>query len=133
MPVDRIRANIILDGISVDNPEAFPEDYIESITIASHGLKAVLRRHKACSRCPIPDTDQLTGARKTFIRSALGKLGRNGTYADTDKYGKGVKLFFTQNFIIELPENMPEDQTISITRGEVEVTYSDTTNWIQTA
>lgn len=131
LPNDRARANIILDGISVDNPEAFPEDFIETITIAHNGLTVVLRRWKACGRCPIPDTNQLTGERKPYFRSGLGKLGRSGTHTNTERFGTDVGLFYTQNFLIELPKRMPRAALVPILRGaEVEVTYSDNTNWI---
>lgn len=131
IPTNRARTNIILDGIYSDEPEAFPEDYIQSIKIAQDGMTAVLERRKACGRCPIPDTDQVTGERKTYVRSALGKLGRTGTHADTNYYSNDTQLFFTQNFIIELSPNIPKGASITIMRGaEVEVTYSSTTNWI---
>jgi uncharacterized protein YcbX len=131
MPGDRSRTTILLDGIPFEDPLAFPEDYIETITIAYDGLVAVLRRQKACGRCPIPDTDQKTGERKQHIRSALGKLGRSGTHLDTNRYGSGTELFYTQNFVIELPEDMPKDAVIPIRRGGlVEVTFSDSTNWL---
>lgn len=127
---NRGRTTIILDGLESIEPGSFPEDYVESIKVASNGLTLVLRRIKACSRCPIPNTDQVTGVRKGYFLNALVKLGRTGRHADTERYGDRVKQFFTQNFYIELPQDMSEGQTISISRGDkVEVSYSDTTNW----
>lgn len=107
---------------------------MESITVASNGLTAVLRRIKACSRCPIPNTDQVTGERRGHVLKALAKLGRNGRHLNTDKYGSKIKPFFTQNFVIELPEPMEEGQVIRIDRNsEVQVAYSDTANWARAA
>lgn len=134
MPNDRARANIILDGISVEDPEAFPEDYIESITIASNGLTLVLERYKACMRCPIPNTNQVTGERRGHVLKALVNLGRSGQHVNTEKYGTKKKPIFTQNFIIKLPPGMKAGQVISIERGaEAEVTYSEDTNWVKAA
>lgn len=134
MPTNRPRANIILGGLAIDGIEGFPEDYIKSITVASNGLVAVLKRMEAISRCAIPDTDQLTGQAGNTIRPALGKLGRHGSHLDANRQGKKPGLFFTQGHIIELPRSMAEGEIIKIERGaEVEVEYSETTNWVRTA
>jgi hypothetical protein len=93
----------------------------------------VLERRKACGRCPIPDTDQVTGERKTHVRSALGKLGRTGTHLDTARFGKETEIFLTQNFIMRLPSDLTDDAVLKIERGrEVEVTYTSHTNWVPT-
>lgn len=129
---DRARATIILDEIEVPG-EDFPEDYIRTISIAQSGMEMVLERWKACSRCPIPDTDQLTGERSssTRIRPALGKLGRAGTHVDTERYGEESGLFLTQNFVVRMPNDMPEGATIELKRGaNVDIVYSSETNWI---
>lgn len=134
MPYNRSRSTILLDNLEDIGEHVFPEDYVKSITIASNGLIVVLKRIKACARCPIPDTDQITGIRRPDFRSALGKLGRAGHHLDSARYGTKREVFFTQNFIINLPADIPEDAVISIAKGaEIEVEYSDTTNWIPTA
>lgn len=137
IPIKRARTTILLDGLELPNanelPEnVFPEDYIETMTIASNGLVAVLRRIKACSRCPIPDTNHITGERKGRpILKALVQLGRHGRHVDTARYGSKPEVFWTQNFVIELPEDLPEGATILLRRGaEVEVQYSDYTTWV---
>jgi uncharacterized protein YcbX len=131
IPTNRTRSTILLDGLSTPSEEAFPEDYIDTITIANNGLTLVLKRLKACGRCPIPDTDQLTGDRKTHVRSALGKLGRNGTHLDTNRYGTKSEIFLTQNFVLILPHDMQKGETIKVEQHvEVDVQYTDNTNWI---
>jgi hypothetical protein len=90
-----------------------------------------LERYKACGRCPIPDTDQLTGQRKTYVRSALGKLGRTGTHANSERFGTEPEIFLTQNFIMHLPAEMPGGGAVTVARGsEVEVTLTDCNNWV---
>lgn len=135
----RARANILLSGLVLPgglepHSGVFPEDYIETIRISSNGLMAVLRRIKACGRCPIPDTDQITGERKgSPVRQALGQLARNGRHLDTERYSTKPELFWTQNFVIELPEDMPPDATIDIAKdAKVEITYSPEANWTRT-
>lgn len=137
IPARRARVSMLLDGLVLPSgyklPEnAFPEDYIKKITIASDGLVAVIKRHKACGRCPVPDTNHLTGERKGRpVLSALGKLGRAGRHADTHRYGYDSEIFWTQGFVIELPEDMPKDGRITIAHGdEVEVEYSQDTNFV---
>lgn len=125
IPADRFRANIILDGL-----EAFGEDLVSTIKVTYGGLSMVLRRAKPCGRCPVPDTNQQTGEVRTDVRSVLGKRGRRGRYADINKYGKKRKIFLGQNFVIEMPENMPEGGHIPIRRGmDIEATLSKDTNW----
>ncbi|MFZ6862907.1 MOSC domain-containing protein [Undibacterium sp. Ji67W] len=53
VPMNRFRANIVLDGI-----EAFEEDYAETYSI---GDEIQLRPVKPCPRCPMPAVDQKTG------------------------------------------------------------------------
>jgi len=132
----RPRVTMLLNGLVLPNrhelPEnVFPEDYIKKITITGSGLSLALKRMKACGRCPIPDTNEFTGVRKGApVRQALGRLARNGRHNDTARYGTKPELFWTQYFIIELPEGLPKGATIDVARGaEVEVTYSDDTNW----
>ncbi len=135
IPRNRTRTTIILAGLEVpDLPEkAFPEDYISAIYIVSNGLTLVLRRIKACGRCPVPDTDQITGdrARSRPFLAALTKLGRHGNYTDQARYGKKPDVFFSQNFVIELPKDMTASDTIVIEKGaSVEVEYEGETNWV---
>ena len=127
VPADRFRGNIILDGI-----EAFEEDYIESIEVVHNGMKMVLERWKPCGRCPMPDTNQQTGERRHDLRSknVLGR--RKGTY--TDARYSGEEIFFGQQFIIRLPEDMPEGAVIPIRTGDtLQAKRSDTTNWVRVA
>jgi uncharacterized protein YcbX len=133
IPTNRARATIILDGLEVDG-EQFPEDYVQAITIAHNGLTLVLERWKACSRCPIPDTDQQTGQRDrdTWVRPALGKLGRTGKHFDTERFGHEEGLFLTQNHVVRLPKDLPPGTTIPVQcNATVDIVYSDTTNWVR--
>jgi uncharacterized protein YcbX len=52
LPMNRFRANLVVDGI-----EAFEEDYLESLEAGELCIKPV----KPCARCPIPAIDQSTG------------------------------------------------------------------------
>lgn len=137
IPLRRARANILLSGLVLPNRDSlpadvFPEDYIESIRVDTNGLVAVLRRLVACERCPIPDINHNTGERKGRpVLRALGRLGRQGTHLDELRYGAKPEIFWTQNFVIELPQDMPPDGIIRIERGsQVEVIYSDKPNWV---
>lgn len=132
----RPRVTMLLAGLTLPNraelPDGmFPEDYVEEIRVGSGGLVAVFRRMKACGRCPVPDTNELTGERKGApVRKALGELARNGRHANTGRHGTKPELFWTQNHIIELPQGMGPDDKIVVRRGaEVEVVYSEATNW----
>ncbi len=132
----RPRVTILLAGLSLPNcaelpDNVFPEDYVEEIRVGSNGLVAVFRRVKACGRCPVPDTNELTGERRgSPVRKALGELARNGRHADTARYGTKPELFWTQNHVIELPRDMGPNDKIEARKGaRVEVVYSETTNW----
>ncbi len=125
VPADRFRANIVLDGL-----EPFQEDWIKQIEVVAGNLSMVLKRAKACGRCPIPDTDQSTGERSTAVRSALGKNGRRGVHSNAKKYGNDKEIFFGQNFLIEMPKGMRDDQTVWLREGEeVDVMMGRSTNW----
>lgn len=127
MPTDRARATIILDGLEVPG-EGFPEDFVQTITFVCNDLKVVLERWKACSRCPMPDTDQKTGerSRDTRVRPALGKLGRSGRHVNTEKYDIKNGLFLTQNHVVRMPLDMLPDTTIELKKGqEVTIEYSE--------
>lgn len=54
LPMERFRANLVLDGLP-----PFAEDHIASISIGPIKLALV----KPCTRCVIPSTDQRTGVR----------------------------------------------------------------------
>lgn len=135
--IKQARATMLLSGLALPGFAelpygVFPEDYVETIRIRSGGLIAILRRIKACDRCPELDTDQTTGKLlyRAPVRRALGRLARNGRHANTQRYSRKPKIFWTQNFVIELPDGMPPDATIDIHQGaEVEVEYSSYTNW----
>ena len=135
MPTDRARATVILDGLEVPG-EDFPEDYVETITFVHDGLELVLERWKACSRCPIPDTDQTSGerSRNTRVSPALGKLGRAGTHVNVEKYGDESGLFLTQNHVVRAPKDVPNDTIFRITKDtntKIIVKYSEGTNWVR--
>jgi uncharacterized protein YcbX len=133
IPTNRTRTTIILS--SLEGPAlpkgAFPEDYVSTIRVANNGLVAVLRRMKACGRCPVPDTDQITGARTGRpVLAALARLGRHGYHVDRARYGAGAEVFFSQNFVIELTGGMPSDAQIVLERNAIiDVTYDSQTNW----
>jgi uncharacterized protein YcbX len=137
IPTDRSRTTLLMSGLQIpegiDVPEnSFPEDYIKSITIASNGLSVVLHRIKACGRCPIPDTDQTTGERNGRpVLKALKMLGRHGYNVDREKYGDVAELFYSQNFVIKLPEDMPKCASVEVSNSsKIDVEYDDKTNWI---
>lgn len=132
----RPRVSLLLDGLELPNAadlpkNVFPEDFVDEIAISSNGLMVVLRRIKACGRCPVPNTNEVTGARVgTPVTKALGALARGGRHTDTGRYGEKPELFWTQNFVVKLPDGMEPGQTIQVIRGaEVAVTYSADTNW----
>jgi hypothetical protein len=85
VPMDRFRANIVIDGPQLD---AYEEDHWLELDIGS------LRVHvtKACDRCSIPDVDQASAATGKAVRRAL--VTRRGFNAH-DPANTGV--FFAQN------------------------------------
>ena len=132
----RPRVSILLGGLALPNQaelpkSVFPEDFIEAFIVKSGKLAAVFKRIKACGRCPVPDTNEVTGERKGApVRKALGQLGRNGHHADQARYGDKPELFWTQNFVVDPPAELAPGDTFKIVRGaQVEVIYSDGTNW----
>lgn len=88
IPIDRYRANIVIDGNSLG---PFGEDFIdnqEKFRIGEIGMWVV----KACSRCPVPDIDQSTGERVGGgLRVLRGRVGSIFTGEE------GV--FFGQNLV----------------------------------
>lgn len=135
VPNDRARSTLVLSGLVLpdcDIPaDSFPEDYLKTVSIAYEGMTLVLKRRKACTRCPILDTDQLTGKREGRpLLTALNRLGRHGYHLDRERYGSKAGVFFSQNFVLELPKYLSTDATITIARGsEVTVEYGNWTNW----
>jgi uncharacterized protein YcbX len=134
----RPRVSILLGGLVLPNQaelpdDVFPEDYVEDFRVTSNGLVAVFKRIKACGRCPVPDTNEVSGEREGApVRKALGQLSRNGHHANQVRYGAKAELFWTQNFIVNPPAGMDPGETFKVERGaEVEVTYSEATNWQQ--
>jgi uncharacterized protein YcbX len=128
IPANRFRADIILGGL-----EAFEEDRIDTITFETSGLSMVMRCMKACGRCPIPDTDQVTGVRKTHVRSALGKIGRKGVHANSEKYGSDSEIFFGDYFVIEMPQGQMgrfEEIAVSLGQEPVDITFADKPTWV---
>lgn len=131
VPADRFRGTIILSGI-----EAWEEDFIEKLIVSDETGTPVaeLERQKACSRCPIPETNQETGERIHGVLRALGNLGRGGNHTLERYREEGTPLFFGQNFIIRLLQGLPEDQSISIHRGmKLQAVMSAETNWAKNA
>lgn len=57
IPMNRFRPNLVIAGL-----DAHEEDYVESLSIATAGGAIELRLVKPCTRCPVPNIDQLTGA-----------------------------------------------------------------------
>ena len=131
VPINRARASVILSGLDFGDGSCFPEDYVAAVSVPTEAGTLVLERRKACGRCPVPDTDQVSGERRTHVRSALGKLGRTGTHLDSGLFGTDPEIFLTQNFIVHLPPGVSDVRTADIVRGaEVEATLTETTNWV---
>lgn len=57
IPMNRFRPNLVLDGI-----EAYEEDYTDAFRIAAGSDEVELRIVKPCTRCPMPNIDQVRGA-----------------------------------------------------------------------
>ena len=55
--MNRFRPNLVLSGI-----EAYEEDYIDTLRVATGAGEIGLRFVKPCTRCPIPTIDQSSGA-----------------------------------------------------------------------
>lgn len=55
--MQRFRPNLVLDGV-----EAFEEDHIDEISIATDEGPVLLKLVKPCTRCSIPDVDPATAA-----------------------------------------------------------------------
>jgi uncharacterized protein YcbX len=68
VPMNRFRANLVVDGI-----DAFEEDYTATFTIGD----AVITPVKPCSRCPIPSIDQTTGIPGPDLLDILGTYRAN--------------------------------------------------------
>jgi len=123
VPSNRYRSNIVLSGL-----EAFEEDQIISFSYTDvSGNNVVFERGTPCARCPIPDTDQITGELRRDVRSVLGKNGRRGTYSDPAKAGEKA-IFFGVNFLLtKFPETGTE---VELPLGaELIATYGEP-NWV---
>lgn len=86
--MNRFRPNIVISG---EDLKPYEEDYWRELKIGSMSAFIV----RACDRCPIPDTDQLTGARDSRpVTAALRKTryGIDETHPDKIKGS-----FFGQN------------------------------------
>lgn len=57
IPIDRFRPNLVLDTL-----DAYEEDYVEEITCRADAHEVLIRLVKLCTRCPVPNIDQQTGA-----------------------------------------------------------------------
>lgn len=92
VPINRYRGNIVIAG---DELGAFGEDYLKrnvKFHIGNIGAWAV----KACSRCPIPNTDQETGEIVSgglrVLRGRVGRIftGEEGTFFGQNLVHSGV-------------------------------------------
>lgn len=132
---ERMRTTIVLDDIVPSDLELpnteFPEDYIETVSFASGGLSLVLRRAKACARCPVPDTDQQTGERQRRkpILQALYNLGRHGTHIDSERFDRDPGVYFSQNFVVDPSSRLDAQPFVISSNTEIAVEASDKTNW----
>jgi uncharacterized protein len=57
IPIDRFRPNLVLDAL-----DAYEEDYVEELTCRADAHEVLIRLVKLCTRCPVPNIDQRTGA-----------------------------------------------------------------------
>lgn len=101
--MDRFRGNIIVSG---DELEAYDEDYWREVRIGE--LTAYVVR--ACARCPVPNTDQISGERTNLdVTKALRKT-RRGTDAVSgtrgDFFGQNAVHVFEPGVTIELGDKV---------------------------
>lgn len=87
IPMDRFRPNILLGGCG-----AFAEDNWKTISLAGMTMAVV----KPCSRCTIPNVDQLTGTSNPAPSAAL-KTFRTGSALGLDNPKWKREVFFGQN------------------------------------
>lgn len=85
VPMDRFRPNIVIEGAW----EAFDEDVTALVSIGDVRLALV----KPCTRCPMPNIDQLTGERYEEPGRTLA------TYRQLE-----IGVVFGQNAIVSAPE-----------------------------
>lgn len=85
VPMDRFRPNIVIEG----EWEAFDEDVTALVSIGDVRLALV----KPCTRCPMPNIDQLTGERYEEPGRTLA------TYRQLE-----IGVVFGQNAIVSAPE-----------------------------
>lgn len=133
----RVRTTMILDGLVLPDipglPEnAFPEDYIDSLTIAMGGVILEATAEKPCGRCILTSNNPNNGSRKGApILKALRALGRYGTYADVERYGEDPELFYSQNFSVRIIGEPAPEQKLAIAKGaELLVKYTNIPNWL---
>lgn len=96
VPMDRFRPNIVVVG---DDLEPYDEDYWRTIAVGEMSAHVV----RACARCEIPDTNQVSGERGRQVRSALTRH-RRGVDSTDPKASKG--MFFMQNLTHEFRPGM---------------------------
>jgi uncharacterized protein len=70
--MERFRPNLVLGGV-----EAFEEDHLRDLRIATGQGEARLRLVKPCARCPIPDIDPATGVSSPVVGDALQSFRRD--------------------------------------------------------
>ncbi|CAM4102800.1 MOSC domain-containing protein [Bordetella muralis] len=85
VPMDRFRPNIVIEG----EWEAFDEDVTALVSVGDVRLALV----KPCTRCPMPNIDQLTGERYEEPGRTLA------TYRQLE-----IGVVFGQNAIVSAPE-----------------------------
>ncbi len=93
VPVDRFRANIIIDGV-----DAHTEDYAAALT---HASGAIVTIDRPCVRCAVPNIDQTTGITNPMHEPSL-TLGTYRYDKDADGITFGMNALLTQ--VCELRE-----------------------------
>jgi len=93
MPINRFRANIIIDG---DGLEPFEEDDWDVVRIGNVEFSVA----KACTRCKLPSTNQKTGHQTGFYSDPLSTLREFRADSKGD-------LYFGQNLIPMMEAGIP--------------------------
>ena len=67
--IERFRPNVVLEGL-----EAFDEDHVDELAIATDDGAVVLRLVKPCVRCTIPNVDPATGTSTPTVGDTLASF-----------------------------------------------------------
>jgi uncharacterized protein len=100
IPVNRFRANIIIDGV-----DAHTEDYASSF---KHPSGAVVAMHSACTRCTVPTIDQSTGQ---FAQDQQPTLALTAYRFDAEQDG----VVFGMNAVIKQPCRLSVGDPLDVT------------------